>query len=256
MQNKYQPEEYWSERAKNSQGELLKAVCIDKVPEIENRSAGAMQMKLMKHSLAVAALLPGNKVLEYGCGAGRWHGFFSKMGYEWFGVDISADMLKLALARCDAARLSKTDGTKIPHADGVFDLVYSVTVLHHNNYEDQEKILAEMMRVLKPGGALILYEDLDTGAKSFNMFPRTVDGWVDTAQKVGAHLISHKEVRYWPFRSLFYKLIRRTVSEANKDSWIRITVGWIDYFLGGFVQPFLPREKMLATSIVFRKGNE
>lgn len=249
----YIPEKYWSERAKRSQGEIFKAVCVDNIPEIENRSADALQTKLMKWSIATASLNPGSRVLEFGCGAGRWYAFFAKRRDEWYGVDISADMLDLASSRCDASRLSKTDGINILHPDSSFDLVYSVTVLHHNEYEDQEKILVEMMRVLKPGGILILYEDLDVGAKSFNMFPRTISGWIEPVQKLGANVIDHKEVRYWPFRAFFSRLARRNGSEANKDSRIRAIIGWIDYLFANFVQPIFPQEKMSATSIVFKK---
>ena len=49
------------------------------------------------------------------------------------------------------------DGRKIPYKEECFDTVIAVYVLHH--IKDQLTILAEMDRVLKPGGALILVED-------------------------------------------------------------------------------------------------
>jgi len=253
MRSNYEPEKYWSERARKSQGDVLQAVCIDKVPEVENRSAGLMQIKLMKHALKYANAPKNARILEYGCGAGRWYNFFHDQGYEWFGVDISSEMLSLASKKCEKNKLDKTDGTNIPHEDSSFDIIYSVTVLHHNSYESQDKIIAEMLRVLKPGGSLILYEDLDIGAQSFNMFPRSVEGWVATAEKYGVTSVYHDEVKYWPFRSVLYKLIGGTVSEANKDSWLRKVVGWLDLCLGGYVQVLIPKEKMLASVMVFRK---
>jgi ubiquinone/menaquinone biosynthesis C-methylase UbiE len=49
------------------------------------------------------------------------------------------------------------DGRSIPYPDQFFDTVISVYVVHH--IKDQSAVLAEMNRVLKPGGVLILVED-------------------------------------------------------------------------------------------------
>jgi SAM-dependent methyltransferase len=69
-------------------------------------------------------------------------------GHRVFGCDPDPDVL--GNRQVDEARTIGPDGA-IPYEDGAFDIVYSDYVLEH--VEQPEKFLAEVFRVLKPGGA-------------------------------------------------------------------------------------------------------
>ena len=104
--------------------------------------------------LEVAATLPyasGACVLEAGCGTGLILKEVAPLARRAVGLDLSTGMLQKARARgLDVVHGSVTD---LPFADGEFDLAYSFKVLAH--VERIERALAELARVVRPGGHVI-----------------------------------------------------------------------------------------------------
>lgn len=104
------------------------------------------------------ALASVRSVLDVGCGAGQsLHHLRRFTGARMVGVDIDREALTLGarLARVagEATTFSRTSAHRLPFADGTFDLVTSRIAL---NYMRQRDALAEMVRVLEPGGLLFL----------------------------------------------------------------------------------------------------
>ena len=93
-------------------------------------------------------------MLELGCGTGQWTEYFIKKGFKLTGIDISDEMLKFAHSKSLNADFLKADSSQIPFDDNSFSAVSSITMLEF--VEDQNKVLQEAYRVLKPGGWLIL----------------------------------------------------------------------------------------------------
>jgi SAM-dependent methyltransferase len=91
------------------------------------------------------------RVLDAGCGTG-----YTARELARFGEVSAFDTAPQAVAYAAARRLAVKQGevTAIPYADGEFDLVTALDVLEH--VEDDRQALAELLRVLKPGGILIL----------------------------------------------------------------------------------------------------
>lgn len=105
-------------------------------------------------------LKPGARVLDIGCGpAWFWaasQGHFPA-GLHLTLADQSEGMVKEATERCAplsfaAVTGQQTDAAALPFADDSFDVVIAMHMLYH--VPDQEKAVAEMFRVLKPGGTL------------------------------------------------------------------------------------------------------
>jgi SAM-dependent methyltransferase len=99
----------------------------------------------------------GRDVLEIGCGTGLDLVRFARAGARVTGVDIAFKALELARGYCGVAGVTATlleaDGTRLPFADGSFDLVYCHGVLPFA--ADPAGIVAQAHRVLRPGGSAI-----------------------------------------------------------------------------------------------------
>jgi SAM-dependent methyltransferase len=109
--------------------------------------------------LALAGDVAGRRILDAGCGAGPLFAALRDRGAVVTGFDKSTGMLELARRRLgDGADLHVADlGSPLPFADGAFDDVIASLVLHY--LEDWTAPLAELRRVLKPGGRLIVAVD-------------------------------------------------------------------------------------------------
>lgn len=109
--------------------------------------------------LALAGDVAGRRILDAGCGSGPLSAALRDRGAVVTGIDSSAGMLALARRRLgDDAALHLADlRDRLPFADGAFDDVVASLVLHY--LEDWGPVLAELRRVLRPGGRLIASVD-------------------------------------------------------------------------------------------------
>ena len=96
----------------------------------------------------------GTRVLEIGCGLGLHASLFSKAGARITTIDLTRRGTQLARRRLTLdhlpASVIQTDGERLPFANATFDRVWSWGVIHHS--ARTEAIVAETLRVLKPGG--------------------------------------------------------------------------------------------------------
>ncbi|MEU6715730.1 class I SAM-dependent methyltransferase [Nonomuraea sp. NPDC046802] len=105
--------------------------------------------------MALAGDVARRRILDAGCGSGPLSAALRDRGAVVTGIDASIGMLELARRRLgDDADLRVADvSDPLPFADGAFDDVVASLVLHY--LEDWGPTLAEMRRVLRPGGRLI-----------------------------------------------------------------------------------------------------
>jgi SAM-dependent methyltransferase len=106
--------------------------------------------------LALAGDVAGRRILDAGCGSGPLFAALRDRGAIVTGIDKSAGMVELARRRLgdDADLLVAELGSPLPFPDGTFEDVTASLVLHY--LEDWGPALAELRRVLKPGGRLIV----------------------------------------------------------------------------------------------------
>ena len=95
------------------------------------------------------------KILEAGCGLGRWMIYLNELGYHMHGIDISESAIEKLKSLKPNLKLDVGNITKMPYEDGEFDAVFSDGVIEHDP-EGPEKMLAEMNRVLKSNGIMIV----------------------------------------------------------------------------------------------------
>jgi len=159
----YDPPAYWEDRARRfaREGAGLAAVCSYGMPSFYNRLIHLTQYLALAPWLRIA---PGARVLDVGCGVGRWSRLLARRGARVTGIDLAPTMIREArrrtsaqglAARCrfligDCARLGLTER---------FELILSVTVQQHI-LDDQA--LCESLRGLRAhlakGGRVVLLE--------------------------------------------------------------------------------------------------
>ncbi len=96
--------------------------------------------------------------LDLGCGIGLVSSPLARCGYEVDGIDVSASSLTLAEEHGGPARFHHFDGITIPFPDNHFDLAFTICVLHHVPPPQWQALVAEMTRVVKPGGIVAIFE--------------------------------------------------------------------------------------------------
>jgi ubiquinone/menaquinone biosynthesis C-methylase UbiE len=110
---------------------------------------------------------PGMKVLEIGCGSGAYTTFFARAVAptgEVAALDIQPAMLAQLAAKLAKPEnqdiqnivLHEASAYELPFDDNTLDLVYMITVFQE--IPDRDRTLAEVLRVLKPGGLLAITE--------------------------------------------------------------------------------------------------
>jgi len=96
--------------------------------------------------------LAAQRVLEVGCGTGRWLEEIAPLVSEMHGLDASAMMLTEARKRAPAAKLEQGDASLLPYSGESFDLVFCVNAIHH--FDRKDMFIREAGRVLRKGGKL------------------------------------------------------------------------------------------------------
>lgn len=77
---------------------------------------------------------------------------------EVYGIDISMGMLVAARSRCPSAQLQRASATALPFKNATFDLVVVCQVLVY--VQDPQRTISEMVRVLRPGGRLVVLDSV------------------------------------------------------------------------------------------------
>jgi ubiquinone/menaquinone biosynthesis C-methylase UbiE len=144
-------------------------------------ASGAVEMRTKLASIS------GGKVLDIATGTGDFINILMKTlkNYDSFvGIDISKKDLESAKKRFkdQPVELLEMNAESLEFSDNSFDTVSMAYSLHHLDKIDQ--VLAEMQRVLKPGGNLIIQEEFRDGnqteAQKTNLLQHTWDAEIDT----------------------------------------------------------------------------
>ncbi|MFH1714217.1 MAG: methyltransferase domain-containing protein [Candidatus Nealsonbacteria bacterium] len=97
------------------------------------------------------------RVLDLGCGNGRFYDVLQEKKIDYFGLDFSEELIKMARDRHPQLEFQVADALNLPFSDDFFDKVFSIAVLHHiPSNAFRLRFLKEVKRVLKKEGMVIL----------------------------------------------------------------------------------------------------
>lgn len=148
------------------------------------------------HAVAQFTRHDGKRMLEVGVGAGTDHLQWARAGCDCYGVDLTQAAIDTTCEHLALyglrSHLQRVDAETLPFETAFFDLVYSWGVIHHS--ERPERIIAEIARVLRPGGTFIgmLYGRRSATAWLLWMRRALVVGrpWRSLSDVIGQHVES------------------------------------------------------------------
>jgi SAM-dependent methyltransferase len=118
----------------------------------------------------------GLRILESGCGSGRWMAFFEKLGNKAFGIDDSWGPLRLAREHDPDMNLIRGDALITPFRNNSFDVAFSSYVAEHFP-EGPEELFREIHRVLKPGGLFFVVVPYNNTFRRYVVNPILMGFW-------------------------------------------------------------------------------
>jgi SAM-dependent methyltransferase len=98
------------------------------------------------------------RILDVGCGHGELDGYLIPSVAELHGVDVAPAMVERAALTNPSARYVAYGGGRLPFDDTSFDLAFASCVLHHVPPPEHLSFVAEMIRVVRPGGLVTILE--------------------------------------------------------------------------------------------------
>jgi len=148
------------------------------------------ERRFKRRLLEQAAIRPGQRVLDLGCGTGTLAILVKQAtpAAEVVGLDGDPKILEQARAKAERAstdiRFDHGYSTELPYEDASFDRVLSTLFFHHLTTGDKRRTAREIKRVLRPGGELHVADFTNPGdplmAAAFQVV-RTFDGRERTA---------------------------------------------------------------------------
>jgi ubiquinone/menaquinone biosynthesis C-methylase UbiE len=124
---------------------------------------GGKLRKMRQRTINLAHLEPGEAVLDVGCGTGTLAlEAYPRVGATGRVCGIDPGPQQIARARSKAARAGLPAEfqvgviERLPFTDHAFDVVFSTLMMHHLSDDLKRQGLAEIARVLKPGGRLVI----------------------------------------------------------------------------------------------------
>lgn len=205
----YDPKEWFDEKAKRFKDDPNCAACGSN--KLSNQCMTRVQKKALQTAIRKIGgrnAFSGKSLLDFGCGSGRWADLFAELCSSYCGVDISDEMIAICRSFHPSLLFMSMDGMKIPTDSEMCDFVFVVAVIHHNRHPEQDLLLREISRVIKPGGYLFLFEALGS-TPGGRVFPRTLQDWTESVTSLGYECELRRGYHYFPLLTLFKYIARR-----------------------------------------------
>ena len=195
----------------------------------QSGSAGVECERILFFLHRLGASGPGARVLDLGCGPGRWTIELAERGYDIYGIDINSDVIRIARDQAGKRMVSAHFGVALaeflPFSNDSFDICIVNNILEH--VADWKKTLDEVARVTKPGAiaffdaanALCPFPTEVKYIPFFGYFPRRIKRWITSV--IVARFPSLIQYSITPARHWFTPTgLRKALCRAGfKQSW-------------------------------------
>ena len=148
---------------------------------------------------------PSDVVLDFGCGVGRLAKYLSASVKHIEGTDRAEEMIKVAQKSSPSnVNYLYTPSHELPYPDNHFDKVFTYGVLQHINDEELQKVLAEIHRVMKPGGKFVGLEQTRLQSQWFGQVQlhRRVEDYNQLFDAAGLQMLEAEPTLRYPSYSL------------------------------------------------------
>ena len=150
----------------------------------------------------------GDKILDLGCGNGRLTEILKEKNIEYFGVDVSRELIEIAKKNYEKESISFSkisDSSSLSFPNDFFNTIFSIAVFHHFPKNYAMKVARELFRVTKPGGVVVI--------SAWNLWQKRF--WKNI---FGIDVIFKKFLRIGEYRGLGLKDIFISFKNNNKQN--------------------------------------
>ena len=201
----------------------------------------------------IAGSLHGKRLLDCGCGAGAYAREYARLGAKTVGVEYQRDKLKHAPRVTGELLLMAADAAALPLASERFDVVVLNEVLEH--VPDQQRVLAELRRVLVRGGLLVLMSPnrlypFEAHGVTLRLNARSLPAHTPFVPYVplalGTHVFDYWARNYWPWE--LRGLVRDAGFRIDKTGYVAQTFEGISGTQPSWIRKFKP---LLREAVTF-----
>lgn len=186
-----------------------------------NKYIDGLQMHYLKKYLT--EINSKDKVLDVGCGAGRFTFRFAQEAEEVVGIDTSNEGILFCQKEAKKNKINNVafvvaDASSLFFKNNLFDKIFSITCLQHiTTRKEFMNAVKELMRVLKKGGKIILLECATDKRKDkyVNSFPK--EFWFETFRKYGGQVDFYSGVDINFLRSFGFSLLAHFRNQKIND---------------------------------------
>lgn len=160
------------------------------------------------------------RALDIGCGSGKSASSLMDMGYDVSGTDISSEAVAICRNRFGGDRFVVGSVLSLPYPDSSFDYAVAVHVLEHIPDPDMPRAVAEIGRVLRPGGYLFIRDfapgDMREGTRDgsdilyVHRTPEEISGFFIGFEPVSCGTVQER-TRFGAVRCRAELLLRKTI---------------------------------------------
>ena len=168
-------------------------------------------------------------VLDVACGTGDMVVELQKQGCTVTGIDLSDEMLAVARQKAPTATYMIADAEHLPFEDETFDAV--TCAFGVRNFVYLEKGLSEMLRVLKPGGRMVILElatpDSPLLRPFYNLYTKHIIPWLGSriAGNREAYTYLPDSIAHFPKGDDFLRIIRNSEFGIQNCCQRKLTLG-------------------------------